>query len=40
MKQMLHKESNALVLANLITALKEIGDLKGENLIVLNRNII
>jgi hypothetical protein len=37
---MLTKESNALVLANLIIALKEIGDLKGENLIILNKNII
>lgn len=28
MQKMLNKESNALVLANLVTALKEIGDLK------------
>jgi AP-1 complex subunit beta-1 len=40
MQKMLHKESNALVLANLVIALKEIGDIKGENLITLNRAII
>ena len=28
MQKMLHKESNALVLANLVIALKEIGDIK------------
>ena len=40
MKQMLMKESNALVLANLVISMKEIGDLRGESLIVLNKTII
>ena len=37
---MLVKESNALVLANLVISMKEIGDLRGESLIVLNKTII